>query len=96
MSSADVSATVDPYLVLVTDVRMLGRYVLELTFDTGETKILDMEPLMWGPVFQPVLVDYNLFCQVAVDHEAGTISWPTGADWAPDELYLKSKAAVPA
>ena len=48
MSSADVSATVDPYLVLVTDVRVLGRYVLELTFDTGETKILDMEPLMWG------------------------------------------------
>ena len=71
MSSADVSARVDPYLVLVTDVRVLGRYVLELTFDTGETKILDMEPLMWGPVFQPVLVD-------------------------PDELYLKSKAAVPA
>ena len=49
-----------------------------------------------GPIFRPVLTDYNLFCQVAVDHDAGTISWPTGADWAPDELYLKSKAAVPA
>lgn len=96
MSSTSAAATVDPYLVSVTDVRVLARYVLELAFDTDETKVLDMEPLMWGPVFQPLLADYSQFCEVAVDHEAGTISWPTGADWAPDELYLKSKAAVPA
>jgi hypothetical protein len=49
---------------------------------------------MWGRVFQPLLADFGLFCQVYVDADAGTIAWPTGADWAPDELYTKSKSAV--
>ncbi|WP_460830773.1 DUF2442 domain-containing protein [Nocardioides hungaricus] len=80
----------------MTAVRVLGRYLLELTFDTDEVKVIDMEPLMWGPLFSPMLGDYAVFLQVAVDPEAGTISWPNGADWAPDELYLRSKAAVPA
>ena len=31
--------------VLVT-VRVVGRYFLELTFDSGEVRILDFEPLM--------------------------------------------------
>lgn len=87
---------VDPFLVSVTGVRVLARYVLELTFDTGEVKILDMEPFLWGPMFEPLTADYGVFRQVVVDRDAGTIVWPNGADWAPDELYTKSKAAVPA
>jgi len=83
-------------LVVLTGVRVLARYVLELTFSTGEVKVIDMEPLMWGPVFEPVVADYHVFCQVHADPETGTIAWPNGADWAPDELYAKSKAAVPA
>jgi hypothetical protein len=90
-----VDPVVDPDLVVVSGVRVLGRYVLELTFHTGEVKIIDLEPLMWGPIFQPVLADYGLFCQVFADPDAGTIAWPNGADWAPDELYKKSKSAVP-
>ena len=90
------SGTHDPLLVSVTGVRVLARYVVELTFDTGEVKVLDLEPLMWGPVFEPVLADYELFLQVMVDPVAGTLAWPSGADWAPDELYTRSKAAVPA
>lgn len=83
-------------LVDVTGVRVLGRYVLELTFDTSEVKVLDMEPLMSGPVFEALLSDYNLFRQVKVDGLSGTIVWPNGADWAPDELYSKAKSAIPA
>ena len=37
---------IDPFLVSVTGVRVLARYVLELTFDTGEVKVIDMEPLL--------------------------------------------------
>jgi Protein of unknown function (DUF2442) len=97
MSRTDAETpAVEPDLVVVTGVRVLGRYVLEVTLGTGEIKIIDMEPLMWGPVFQPLPADYGLFCQVYVDADAGTIAWPTGADWAPDELYTKSKSAVPA
>jgi len=96
MPATDAVAPVpNPDLVSVTEVRVLGRYVVQLTFDTGEVKILDLEPLMWGPVFEPLLADYGLFRQVVADPEAGTITWPNGADWSPEELYTKAKAAVP-
>lgn len=85
-----------PELVSVTDVRVLARYLLELTFDTGEVKVIDMESRLWGPMFEPIRSDYALFLRVAADPEASTIVWPNGADWDPDELYAKSKAAVPA
>ena len=88
--------TVEPDLVVVAGVRVLGRYVLELTFDTGEVKIIDMEPLMKGALFAALKEDYGVFCRVHADPDTGTIVWPNGADWAPDELYTKSKAAVPA
>ena len=85
-----------PELVTVTHVRVLSRYVLELTFDTGERKVLDVEPMLWGPVFEPVRGSYSAFCQVRADPDSGTIVWPNGADLAPDELYAKSKATIPA
>lgn len=89
-------ANVDPFLVNVTGVRVLSRYLLELTFDTGEVKVIDMGPRLWGPVFEPLVADYSLFKAVTVDPAAGTISWPNGADWAPDELYALAKSARPA
>lgn len=30
----------------VTAVRVLARYIVELTFDTGEVKVLDLEALL--------------------------------------------------
>lgn len=84
-----------PALAAVTGVKVLGRYVLELTFDTGEVRVIDLEPMMWSAVYVPLLADYDLFCQVRVDRHAGTIAWPNGAEWAPDELYAHSKAASP-
>ena len=84
-----------PYPVLVTDVKVLSRYVVELTFDTDEVNVVDLEPMMWSPVFRPLLTDYDLFRRIHVDPDLGTIAWPTGAHWPPDELYASSKAAVP-
>jgi hypothetical protein len=84
-----------PYPVAVTAVKVLSRYVVELTFDTDEVNVIDLEPMMWSPVFQPLLTDYDLFRRVSVDPDIGTIAWPNGAAWPPDELYASSKAAVP-
>lgn len=79
----------------VTAARVLARYVVELTFETGETKVIDLEPLLRGPVFQPLVDDYALFKRLRVDPEAGTIVWPNGADVSPRTLYRRSRDVVP-
>ena len=75
--------------------RVVGRYSLELTFDSGEVGIWDFEPLMWGPVFAPLLADYALFCSITANSETGTIVWPIGAAYDPSDLYRRSKFINP-
>jgi uncharacterized protein DUF2442 len=88
---ADPGACVD-----VVDVQVQGRgYLLELTFSTGDVRVLDIEPYLRGPVFMPVR-DPALFAQVTVDPELGTIVWPNGADLSLEELYLRSTPIGPA
>ena len=82
-------------LIDVTGVRVLARYVVELTFVDEDVRVIDLEPLLRGPIFQPLVGDYRLFRQVRVDPEAGTIVWPNGADISPRTLYTESKSAVP-
>jgi predicted nucleotidyltransferase len=76
----------------VTGVRVLGDYVLELTFSTGEVRVLDVEPHLWGEAFRPLVEDYDLFTAVRVDPELGTIVWPNGADLAPETVHAKSSS----
>jgi hypothetical protein len=80
--------TAAPPLVDLTGVRVVRDYELELIFETGETRVVDMAGRLFGPLFEPLRADYELFRQVGVD--AGTIVWPTGADWDPGELHAKS------
>ncbi|MDX6632055.1 MAG: hypothetical protein QOG26_60, partial [Solirubrobacterales bacterium] len=47
---------------------------------------VDLSGHLDGPVFEP-LRDPELFAQVRVDSEAGTVTWPTGADLDPIVLY---------
>ncbi len=70
----------------VVAVKVLRAYVLEVIFADGAKREVDMEPLLWGEVFQP-LRDHAYFARVAVDEELGTIVWPNGADLAPEFLY---------
>jgi uncharacterized protein DUF2442 len=87
---ADLAPMID-----VTDARLLGRYVVELVFADGAVRVIDLEPLLWGPMFEPLVADYELFRQLRVDVDAGTIVWPNGADISPRTLYAESKPAVP-
>ena len=83
-------------LIDVTDVRVLARYVVELAFADGSERVIDLEPLLWGPMFEPLLADYGFFRQVTIDSEAGTIVWPNGADISPRTLFAESRPTVPA
>jgi hypothetical protein len=83
-------------MVDVTGVRVLARYVVELTFDDGSIKVIDLEDWLQGPAFAPVRADYEVFRAIAVNPESGTLEFPNGADLSPAALYLKSKPVVPA
>jgi hypothetical protein len=73
-------------VVHVTSVEPLERFRLRLTFEDGTVGEIDLADDLWGPVFEP-LKDRDLFTQVSVDGECGTIVWPNGADFAPEWLY---------
>ena len=85
-----------PPVIDVVGVRLLGRYVVELEFEDGDVRIIDLESLLTGRVFDPLRESYELFCEVRVDRSAGTIVWPNGADISPRTLYAESKPKVPA
>ena len=76
----------------VTEVEVLGHYRLRLTFDDGMTGDVDLSHLRGsGGVFAP-LADPAVFAEVRVDSEIGTITWPDGADLAPEVLYDRAAA----
>jgi hypothetical protein len=61
-------------------------YVVRVVFSDGEVRDVDMEPVLDGPVFEP-LRERTEFAKVHVDPETRTIAWPSGADIDPDVLY---------
>ena len=70
----------------VKNVRYVSGYKLEITFKDGMTGVIDLEPELWGEMFEP-LKDLDYFKQVRVDSELDTIVWPNGVDLAPEFLY---------
>ncbi len=73
----------------VTGVEVSGEYRLRLTFDDGTVGEVNLAGREWRGVFEP-LVDPDYFARVTVDPEAGTITWPNGADMAPEPLYAEA------
>jgi len=68
-----------------------GKYSYFVEFDDGLSATLDFSWLLErGPLFHE-LKDENLFSQARI--EGGTISWPNGADIAPETLYERCRQA---
>ena len=69
----------------IVRVRHVRDYVCYVEFDDGSSGEIDLSCyLARGPVFS-VLADVGLFMQVRI--EGGTLSWPNGADIAPERIY---------
>jgi hypothetical protein len=83
-------------MVDVTDVEVLKRRVVRLTFSDGSERVVDLAPLLWGPAFERIAADDGVFGEVRVDPAQGTISWPNGADLDPDVLHGDFEPANPA
>ena len=76
-----------PDLVSVRSVRVCDSSVVYVTFSDGSARDIDLEPYLHGPLFDPIRLDPQLFAQVVVDPETETLTWPNGADIAPEVLY---------
>ena len=78
----------------ILDVEVIKDFILKLEFNNGTVKIVDVKPLLTGPVFRP-LNDPMFFAKVSIDPLAQTVVWPNGADLAPEALFeLKSLESV--
>jgi hypothetical protein len=75
------------HTVRIRSVEPLDGFVVRLSFTDGTTREIDLESELWGPIFEPLRADRELFRQVRVDEELGTIVWPNGADMDPDVLH---------
>lgn len=73
-------------IITVEDVEYINDYILRLRFSNGAVKIVDIFPLLNGPIFEP-LKDKHNFIQFGLT--GGTIEWYNGADFAPEYLYEK-------
>ena len=74
-------------MVDVTEVEVVAGRSVRLRFSDGSERVVDLSPHLWGPVFEEIVKDDALFAEVSVDPEIGTITWPNGADLAPDVLH---------
>ena len=65
-----------------------GGYSLHVVFNDGVESTIDFEPWLEGPVFEP-LKDPSYFQRFFI--EGGTVTWPNGADVAPETLHEQAK-----
>lgn len=70
----------------VVEVRHVGGYVIWLRFRDDTAGEIDLGPELYGPVFEP-LRDPAVFGQFQIHPEFHTLTWPNGADFAPEFLH---------
>ncbi|MEW5985697.1 MAG: DUF2442 domain-containing protein [Chloroflexota bacterium] len=74
-------------LVRVRKAKPLDGFQVWLEFEDDTHRVVDLEPYLSGPIFQPIRNNPALFRSIRID--GGTIAWPNGADIDPDVLYYE-------
>jgi len=70
----------------VRTVAVLPEYRLHVQFDNGDEEVIDLESMLFGSLWG-ALRDKQLFAQVRVNQDTGTIEWPNGVDLNPTLLH---------
>jgi hypothetical protein len=81
------------FLPTVIRAEYRGEYRLHLVFNDGVENTVDFSAWLQGTIFEP-LKDEEYFQRFFV--EGGTVTWPNGADIAPETLYERAKASAAA
>ena len=76
-------------LPAVIEAEYRGGYLINLTFNDGVEETVDFAQWLEGPVFEP-LKDVSYFQRFFL--EGGTVTWPNGADIAPETLHELAKS----
>ena len=79
-----------PRLVEAVHVR---DYVLRIRFSDGTQGEVDLENELAGEIFEP-LRDPTYFKGFQVNPDVHTVTWPNGADFAPEFLYERVRIAA--
>lgn len=72
------------YMPRVIDAEYVQDYCIHIAFSNGKEGNIDLSPFIGLGIFEP-LKEMDYFMKFFVD--GWTISWPNGADFAPETLY---------
>lgn len=81
------------FLPTVIRAEYRGEHRIHVAFNDGVEGTVDFSPWLQGQVFEP-LKDPGYFQRFFL--EGGTVTWPNGADIAPETLYERAKSSVAA
>ena len=70
----------------IASVVALEPYVIRVTFEDGEVRDVDIEPILDGPVFGP-LRDPAKFAEAHLHPEHGVPAWPGDVDLDKEVIY---------
>ncbi|HLO17217.1 MAG TPA: DUF2442 domain-containing protein [Anaerolineales bacterium] len=73
-------------ILRILEAKVCGPHSLELVFNDGSHKRVNVLPLLDGEIFEP-LRDPAYFARVVLDPVRGTVVWPNEADIAPEALH---------
>jgi Protein of unknown function (DUF2442) len=77
----------------ITEAVVVRHGVLRLVFADGMKGQVEVLDRMHGPVFDDARTPEG-FAKVTIDRETGTVTWPGGADLAPDTLYERVRTGA--
>jgi hypothetical protein len=70
-----------------------GGFQIRVVFNDGVDATIDFSDWLSGPVFEP-LEDPDYFARFFV--EGGPVTWPNGADIAPETIHERAMASAAA
>jgi|GEM_PF-389384 hypothetical protein len=76
-----------PMLPRLRAVKIVSGFTVHLTYADGVERVIDLEPILHGGIFDAIRNDPQLFASLQIDAVGDTICWANGADIAPETLY---------